>query len=87
MRKTALILCALFAVNVFAETLEEEKKPDLIKLSGKELPNEGRSSELLAAYENDAQLTLLPYLSVSNATVIISGNGEMDTYTLSLTAN
>ena len=87
MRKTALILCALFVANVFAETFEEEKKPDLIKLSGKGIQNEGRTSELLVAYENDAQLTLLPYLSISNATVIISGNGEMDTYTLALTAN
>ena len=86
MRKVILILCALFVANVFAETFEE-KPPKKIPIKNGKPENGDRSSDLLSAYENDAQLTLTPFVSISSTTVIISGNGVMDTYSLPLPAN
>lgn len=86
MRNFIFILCALFVSNVFAETFEEQP-PKKIPIKNGKPNNEYRSSLLLEAYENDNTLSILPYLNISNATVVISGNGVMDRYTLSLPAN
>ena len=86
MKKVLFILLAFIATNLYAITLKE-KEPVKIKLKDKVPQNEDRSSTLLEAYENDVTLSLLPYLGISNVTVIISGNGVMDSYTLSLPAN
>ena len=85
-KKVLFVLLALIAANVSAIT-HEEKGPVKIKLKERVPKDEGRSSELLGAYENDAQLTLTPFVSISSTIVIISGNGVMDTYTLPFPAN
>ena len=70
-----------------AEVFAEENKPIKLEKKVKDKNDDGRSSTLLEAYENDVTLSLLPYLGISNVTIIISGNGVMDSYTLSLPAN
>ncbi len=86
MKKIILLLGLFVTIYVQAGIWEEKefKKVDLKK----DLPkDDDRTSNLLEAYENDVTLSIYPYLSISNATVIISGNGVMDRYSLSLGAN
>lgn len=86
MKKIILLLGLFVSIHVQAGIWEEKefKKVDLKK----DLPkDDDRTSDILEAYENDFTLSIYPYLSISNATVIISGNGVMDRYSLSLGAN
>ena len=86
MKKLLLLLIVLCSANI-SQVFAEENKPIKLEKKVKDKNDDGRSSTLLEAYENDVTLSLLPYLGISNVTVIISGNGVMDSYTLSLPAN
>ncbi len=86
MKKLFISMCIFCTLNVFG-TNPKEKEPTKIVIEKEKELEDDRTSDILEAYENDVTLSIYPYLSISNATVIISGNGVVDRYSLSLGAN